>query len=357
MDAILGFGFFSSLLTILAAVNLYVFIRLSGFLKIKRRLWFWLVLALCSMSFLIAEELEPYIGNILGRIVYTTCNNWLGVLWIFFVCLIVYEILRLIVRIKVKLNDRIAGEVIVIIASVLSIYSMINPLLLKVNIIDIAGPIDMDIVHMADLHIGSVGDGFLKKIVDKTAELEPDMVAITGDLIDSRDQNIQQVTEYLDTIDAPVFFVIGNHERYIGSERVTQILQNTNMRVLRNEQARLGDVQIVGIDDSGDPNRVRNILAGIDIDPNGYSVLLYHRPVGFKAAAEAGIDLMLAGHVHEGQLFPFNYIVGMFYEYMGGLHRYNDSHLYVTSGAGTWGPRMRLGSRSEIVLLRVRKKR
>ena len=82
---------------------------------------------------------------------------------------------------------------------------------------------------------------------------------------------------------------------------------------------------------------------------------MYHRPIGFEAAVESGIDLMLAGHTHNGQIAPFNLIVGLGFEHMSGLYRHGGSYLYVTTGTGTWGPRMRLGSNNEIVLLKLRK--
>ncbi|PKL49641.1 MAG: hypothetical protein CVV39_02725 [Planctomycetes bacterium HGW-Planctomycetes-1] len=97
------------------------------------------------------------------------------------------------------------------------------------------------------------------------------------------------------------------------------------------------------------------VLRILDIDPLKFKVLLSHRPVSLKTLSQMKIDLALCGHTHAGQIFPFNFIVGLFHKPVSGLHKYENSRLYVTSGTGTWGPRMRLGSRNEIVFIQIRK--
>jgi len=91
------------------------------------------------------------------------------------------------------------------------------------------------------------------------------------------------------------------------------------------------------------------------MDNSKFCILMCHRPVKLKTLSKTGINLALTGHTHAGQIFPFNYIVGLFYPYVSGLHNHNNTYIYGTSGTGTWGPRMRLGSRSEIVRLEIRK--
>jgi predicted MPP superfamily phosphohydrolase len=110
---------------------------------------------------------------------------------------------------------------------------------------------------------------------------------------------------------------------------------------------------VIGIDDMDDHHQVERELAGIDIHDHKFVLLLYHRPRGHEAAASAGVDLMISGHTHNGQIVPFNFVVNRVFEKAAGLFRHQDTHLYVSAGTGTWGPTMRLGTRSEITLFEI----
>ncbi|MHC4721502.1 MAG: metallophosphoesterase, partial [Planctomycetota bacterium] len=197
-------------------------------------------------------------------------------------------------------------------------------------------------------------------------------VVITGDLVDSHHRLDSAALARLNDLAAPVFFVLGNHERYAGMANVLALLKGTKVRTLRNESVTLDGLQIIGIDDEND---VADRLKHIEIDPAKFAVLLYHRPEGLEAASKAGIDLMLSGHTHRpegleaaskagidlmlsghthnGQIFPFNFYLRQLFPYVKGLYRHENLHLYVSTGTGTWGPRMRLGSKSEIILLKL----
>jgi predicted MPP superfamily phosphohydrolase len=112
-------------------------------------------------------------------------------------------------------------------------------------------------------------------------------------------------------------------------------------------------VQLVGIDDSDNPSQVKRGIARLDIDPQRFVLLLYHRPRGLAAAAAARVDLMISGHTHKGQIVPFNLVVKRVFEQTVGLFTHGQTRLYVSPGTGTWGPVMRLGSRGEISLFEV----
>ncbi len=232
---------------------------------------------------------------------------------------------------------------------------MINARRLVVKVVEIEAPVEMNIVQLSDIHLGSDGHAFLEHIVERTNTLSPDVVLLTGDLIDPHSGIGAAEIAPLNDLEAPVFFVTGNHEGYAGVEKVMDILGTTKVRPLRNEAVDFGDIQIIGIDDSGRRFQVADQLKRIEFDDSKYCVLMYHRPIGFEAATEQGVDLMLAGHTHNGQIAPFNLIVGLAFEHISGLYRHESSYLYVTTGTGTWGPRMRLGSSNEIVLLKLRK--
>jgi len=295
---------------------------------------------------------QSSVGNIFGRIVYILAATWYGILWLLFCTLIVYEVIRLFL----KINSYAAGVLIITIAAIASIYAMVNAQMIFVRRLTIPGDINCDIVQLSDIHIGSVGGAFLKRVIAKTNAVDPDLILITGDLVDNFNKSSQEALGLLARLEAPVYFVTGNHEHYVGAERITRLLTEIDVTVLSNQRIDHGAMQIIGIDDKTSKDNRENILRQLHTDNSRFSVLMSHRPMELETLSEAQVNLAVSGHTHAGQLFPFNYIVGLFYEHLSGLHQHNNTYLYVTSGAGTWGPRMRMGSRSEIVLLQIRKK-
>jgi predicted MPP superfamily phosphohydrolase len=152
----------------------------------------------------------------------------------------------------------------------------------------------------------------------------------------------------------PIYFSIGNHERYEDLDAILQRLNRLGVSVLRSRTTTHGEVQLIGIDDADSPLQVQRELATLDIDPKRFVLLLYHRPRGLRAAAKAGVDLMISGHTHNGQIVPFNLVVGRVFEKTVGLFQEGLTRLYVSPGTGTWGPVMRLGSRGEVTLFEIR---
>ena len=183
--------------------------------------------------------------------------------------------------------------------------------------------------------------------------LEPDLVLVTGDLIDL--MNLPgDALEPLSGVVAPAFFTIGNHERYIGSDAVCARLASLGVTVLRNERATWGKLHIIGIDDAEARDEVACVLDRIGTaESNRFTILMYHRPDGIEDAARFGVDLMLCGHTHNGQVVPFNWLVKRQFPRIHGRYDIGDMVLYVSPGTGTWGPTMRLGSSNEITVLEL----
>ena len=351
--------FFSIILLISFALNFYVLWRLCDLFKIKRGIIFWIVVIICSISLIGSSILRSHFDNIVSRIIYVIAANWLGIMWLLFSTLIVYEIVRLFI----KINPSTAGIVILIVVAVTTIYAMINAQVIRVKELTIPGNTGLNIVQISDIHLGSVSENFLQRVIEKTNALRPDVIVITGDIADSYNEKTEKALQKLKELKADVFFVTGNHEMYAGPEKVTKTLTDANVRVLRNQLADYNQIQIIGIDESTDLREVGGIVERLKIDESRlnaerdkskFCVLLSHRPIGPEKLADMRINLALSGHMHGGQIFPFNYIVGLNHKYLAGLYKYNGSYLYVTTGTGTWGPRMRLGSRSEIVLIKVK---
>jgi predicted MPP superfamily phosphohydrolase len=352
MSRIYSFAIFISIVLLLSfAINFYVFARLCGLFKIKKDLLFWTVVIICTTSLIGASIFQSFVGNIISRIVYTVAASWYGILWLLFSVLIVYEILRLFI----KISHSAAGVLIITIVTVVTLYSIINAQSLRIKTLTIPGPIDSNIVQLSDIHIGSVSVNFVKRIIDKTNDLNPDLVLITGDLVDNYNTSTQKAIGLLKNLKAPVLFVTGNHEKYVGPAKVIKLLTAANVKVLSNQLVDYGRIQIIGVDYDDNERNLDHIIQGLNIDNSKFCILMYHRPVKLKTLSKTGINLALTGHTHAGQIFPFNYIVGLFYPYVSGRQNHNNTYIYGTSGTGTWGSRMRLGSRSEIVLLEIRK--
>ncbi|MEM7565109.1 MAG: hypothetical protein AAF353_19015 [Pseudomonadota bacterium] len=137
-------------------------------------------------------------------------------------------------------------------------------------------------------------------------------------------------------------------------DKVISMAEQLGVKMLRQTGFDGNDLVFHGIDDADHIEQVSENLPGLAIDKDRFNVLLYHRPVGWEAAIDHGIDLMLSGHTHNGQIFPFNWAVRQQFDRIAGLYQQKDASLYVSSGTGTWGPLMRLGSFNEVTLFKLK---
>jgi predicted MPP superfamily phosphohydrolase len=219
------------------------------------------------------------------------------------------------------------------------------------------------IVQLSDIHVGStIGREFIEQIVQRTNAAMPDVVAITGDLVDGSVAELREHVAPLGELKARygVYFVTGNHEYYSGAEAWCAELERIGIRVLRNERVTIGDEQasfdLAGIDDEsafgGDHGAdLPRAVAGRD--PNRELVLLAHQPRAIFDAVEHGVGLQLSGHTHGGQIWPWNYFVRLQQPVVSGLKRFGETLLYVSNGTGYWGPPMRLAAPAEITQIRL----
>jgi predicted MPP superfamily phosphohydrolase len=222
------------------------------------------------------------------------------------------------------------------------------------------------IAQLTDLHLGPMRSGdWLAQVVAKTNAQKPDLVAITGDLVDGSVADLAADVASLRSLQAPagVFFVTGNHEYFNDLEGWMQHLPELGVRVLHNQRVsiRRGNAafDLAGVDDAagrrfapGHGTNVPQALSGRD--PTRPVVLLAHQPRVIEAAARHGVGLVLSGHTHGGQLWPFTYLVALSQPYLSGLHDHAGTRIYVSQGTGFWGPPMRLGTTAEITLVTLR---
>lgn len=216
-----------------------------------------------------------------------------------------------------------------------------------------------EIVHVSDVHLGPVWrQRFFDKLVNKVNALGATAIFITGDLFDGMDADFSWFHQRRFVAPKGVFYAFGNHDLILGENRVRALLANSNIQILGNEIVKIDSLQIVGLNCyyEGRLDVKGKILSRLGYKPDKPSILLYHEPKDLEAAQEAGIDLQLSGHTHGGQMFPFNLVAKMLYRgFSGGFYRFKNFSLSVSHGAGTWGPPLRLGSRSEISLIKLLK--
>lgn len=252
----------------------------------------------------------------------------------------------------------------------ISVYATINAFSIKIRQLEIALPglhEELRIMHWTDVHLGHFrGPDFLEKLVSLTLKQQVDAVAITGDLFDGKIRLGNGSVEHFRKLDMPVYFVSGNHDGYSGVEEVKEDLRKAGVHVLSNRVEAFGALQVVGLnhmradensrDMHAEPGRstIRSVLDSLPLDPDRPSLLLHHSPHGMQYAIEKGIDLYLCGHTHGGQLFPVTFFGRLGYEYNRGLHHRGGTRIYVGEGAGTFGPPMRLGTRSSITLFKLK---
>jgi hypothetical protein len=222
----------------------------------------------------------------------------------------------------------------------------------------------LSVAVASDIHLGTIiGNGRLNKIVDTINSLHADLVLFPGDIVDEDLAPVikQNLGETLRTIKAKygVFAVTGNHEYIGGVEEAYKYLMEHGIRVLRDEVVTVnGNITLVGREDrsisqfAGKKRKPLSELT-VNVDKRFPIIIMDHQPIGLNEAVDAGVDLQLSGHTHHGQLWPFGWITEAIYEVSWGYKKINQTHFYVSSGVGTWGPPVRLGNTPEIINLRI----
>jgi len=323
---------------------------------------------------MVASRLAPReIKSPLLWVAYT----WLGVLFFLFMLLAVTDIANVIHGIGRKIASadaidpdrrrllaRFIGSGVGIAALVLATTGIVN-VARGVAVKKVRVPLaklsrstsGFKIVQLSDVHVGpTIGREFIADLVARVNALGPDLVAITGDLVDGSVAELGEFVRPLGEIKAKhgVFFVTGNHEYYSGANEWIAHLESLGIKVLRNERVAIGGddgFDLVGVDDwsahqYGHGADLPRALEGRD--PKRAVVLLAHQPRAILEAAALGVGLQLSGHTHGGQLFPWNFFVRLQQPYVAGLHDHQGTKLYVSCGTGYWGPPMRVGAPAEI---------
>lgn len=218
---------------------------------------------------------------------------------------------------------------------------------------------DRTVALVTDVHLGNVrGAAFVAHLVWRLRRLRPQAVFISGDMFDGTKLDLPRAVKPWSGLTVPsgVFFVSGNHDDMRNRAQHLAAISAVGIRVLNNESIRIEGLQLIGVHDAetDDTELFREILRRAAIAPETASILLAHKPSNLEVAEEAGVSLQLSGHTHGGQFWPWSLIAGRVHgKFVHGLNRFGRMLVYTSSGAGTWGPPFRVGTHSEIVLLRL----
>jgi predicted MPP superfamily phosphohydrolase len=373
-------------LSIVGGVHFYLWARLIRDTQMAMPYRAWATAALIALAlslpatFLVMRRLPPP----LARSFAWPAFIWMGLMFLAFALVLAGDVIRMSIVLAARLGSggldpqrrlllaRILGGGAGLGAGVLGAFA-VRRALARVEVKHLEVPLPRlpaasdgtSIVQLTDLHVGpTIGRAFVEDIVRRTNALAPDIVAITGDLVDGSVERLREAVAPLAELRARhgVFFVTGNHEFFSGASAWRLELPRLGIRVLSNERVVIGEgaaaFDLAGVEDwsagrQGDagPDLPR-ALAGRD--PSRALVLLAHQPRAVVEAAKHGVGLQLSGHTHGGQIWPFTYFVKLQQPYVAGLHQHGPTTIYVSPGTGYWGPPMRLGTRAEITRIVLR---
>jgi predicted MPP superfamily phosphohydrolase len=387
MSRLLSFAlFFSIMLAVLGGVHYYLWARLVRDISLspagQRALTLGILVLYLSipLSFFVRRS-----GTGFTLPVVWVSSVWLGLLFVLFVVLVAADAGRVVVMLAQKAAgaapedpdrrlalSRMFALGVTVVAGALGLVAVRSGLTrvalrdVEVRLRRLPRALDgTTIVQLSDVHVGpTIGRNFIEEVVASTNAVNPDVVAITGDLVDGSVEALREHVAPLAKLRARwgVYFVTGNHEYYSGAEAWCAELERLGIRVLRNERVTIGDASasfdLAGIDDAhahqfGNGHGADLARAVAGRDPERELVLLAHQPRAVFDAMQHGVGLQLSGHTHGGQIWPWSLFVRLQQPVVSGLKRFGETLVYVSNGTGYWGPPMRLAAPAEITRLRL----
>jgi len=360
-------------LFIWAGMNGYVFWRLSSLPIVASYVPVWAVwcaAAVCWLSLPVSRWFGGFGFPGVSAVVEVFAMTWLGILFLLFVSLLAIDCVTLggFFFAAYVAKIRLVGVGLALAVAVVAVFQGHRAPVVNEQEVTLPGlPRERDglkILFISDLHLGGqIGTAWLRDLTGRIPSLAPDLIAVGGDLVDHDISRVQGMVAELSALHAPlgVWAVLGNHDFFGGAEKSSEIMRAAGFRVLRDESdVAIPGLRIAGVDDLGVRGRskpvepsIRSALQLVRPGKEG-CVLLSHTPVGMDEAASAAAGLMLCGHTHGGQIWPFNYLVAMRYPELVGRFKHETMTLLISRGAGTWGPRMRLWKPGEILLITLR---
>ncbi|MFP4459036.1 MAG: metallophosphoesterase [Candidatus Zixiibacteriota bacterium] len=329
------------------SLNYYVFWRLNGWFNTSLGWKFNIIgaaLTIIALIFVVWHG-NPY------KVLHFIGAYWFGIMFIALSIVLITNFVALFWKIKPLYYGIFAISVTLILVIYSSINASIGRKLYKHTLKSPKINQKTRIALLADTHItGFHDDKLLSSIVDDIIDIDPDIVLIAGDFADG-EAKYESIAP-IDRVSAPVFLAMGNHDIWNNHNgKMEKMVDRTKIQILHNDTANFRDIQIIGFPYSDKRKMLDNSFKNQDLDSNKYRILLYHEPKEIAIAKKHGIDLMLSGHTHAGQIMPFTIAVRLAYPYFKGLYDYEGMKVYVSRGTSNWGPPMRLGSRNEITVI------
>jgi uncharacterized protein len=326
--------------------------------------WIKVTLSVLSVSFVVASLLAFRYTNAALRAFYRVAAVWMGLLSFLILAAVSSWIIFGVERLAgLNMNFHWTVELLFGAAVVAGCYGVFNAgwtritrITVRLSTLPVAWR-GRTAALISDVHLGHVRNGsFLRRMVVKILKEEPDAIFIAGDLYDGTAIDARRAAEPLSELVAPqgVYFVAGNHEQFGDDSKYLNAISAAGVRVLNNEKVEVDGLQIIGVPyrNAARDAQFASVLRGVRLDRDRASVLLTHAPDHPEIAEAAGVSLQLSGHTHLGQFLPWSWMARRIYrQFVYGLSRIGKMLVFTSSGAGTWGPPLRLGSNPEIVML------
>ncbi len=372
--------FLTVVLAIYSSANIYIYFK--GYNAINtfqhNRLWYFIVFLLLASAFVAGKIIEARNSSVFSDVLNIIGGFWMAFMLYGFIFLFLSDIVSLALRIAGILNHgnmalfkKWAVIATLIASSVLITAGFINALIPVTTRYDLtinkpSGEIkELKIAAVSDIHLGSIiRKRSIRELSSILSKLKPDLVLLLGDIVDGemgpvlRDDLLQYFT--CPKCDDGLYAITGNHEFIGGALRTIPYIESKGIRLLKDEVVTIdGGIQLIGRLDRdgkrfyGRERKPLNELIAL-ADTSRPMILLDHQPFELGESEKYGIDLHLSGHTHNGQMWPLNYITSRIYELSHGYLKKGNTHFIVSSGFGIWGPRVRLGSRPEVLFITLR---
>src|SRR5271168_337130 len=326
--------------------------------------WIKLVLGLLSVSFVAASLLAFRYTNPALRAFYRAAAVWMGLVSFLFLAAVSSWIVFGVARLAgLNMNFHRTVELLFGAAAMAGLYGVFNAGWMRITrtTVRLANLPEAwrgrTAALISDVHLGHVRNGsFLRRLVAKILREKPDAIFVAGDLYDGTAIDARRAAAPLSKLTAPhgVYFVAGNHEQFGDDSKYLRAIEAAGVRVLSNEKVEADGLQIIGVPyrHATHDTHFASVLQGVGVDRERASILLTHAPDHPEVAEAAGVSLQLSGHTHVGQFIPWSWMARRIYrQFVYGLSRIGKMQVFTSSGAGTWGPPLRLGSNPEIVVL------
>lgn len=374
--------FFSIFIAIYFLINFYIFNRIYqaisslGQIRVYIILLFWILVT----AYLISRFIERSGLHALHHVLYWIGSAWFAVILYAFLIIVLVDITRLfnlllhflpakedILYQKIKLYSLFGAVVFIVGIISYGVWNAFHPVNRNLSITmnkNAGNREELSLVLISDIHMGSLfGKNRIEKMVNDINALHPDIVLFAGDILDEVQDPIirENMGDPIKKLTAPlgIYGITGNHEYIGGVGRSVKYIESLGIKILRDTAICIDNsFWLAGREDKDIvrfSNKQRKTLDKILADVNHHQpiILMDHQPFALNVSEKNGVDLQVSGHTHHGQMWPLNYITNKIYEVSWGYKQKGNLHVYVSCGYGFWGPQVRIGSRPEIVYIKI----